>query len=184
MTDHSVLLLEEPNWCPLACRHAIPEAALSWLLESGSITQRLRHECPGRLRVEVLRQAWLRLFFSEHQLLKLNPQHRHLSREVLLYSETQAWVIARTVIPRQTLTSLRRGLDRLGNRPLGEIIFASASLKRHRSQLCQVPPGLWQPALQQRLDLQHPIWGRRTVYLLHDKPLLISEFFLPPLWTR
>ncbi len=181
MTDKSLLFLHEPRWQPLSYRFNTPADVSDWLLEPGSITARLRARLLRPLTVKVLNQSWQRPLFSEHRLMKLNAQHRHLVREVLLETETGTWVIARTVIPRTTLSGVCRSLNHVGSRPLGEVLFADPYLQRQQLEFCRIHPDHWQTRLRSRLSLEQPVWGRRTVYLLAKKPILICEFFLPEL---
>ena len=167
----SVLLTQEPVWhnnCQL------PNVIKPWIQETGSLTKRLRSIYGSGVSVSVLSQSWRVPFFSESRLLHQREQRVCLVREVLLHLDDMPLVLARTVIPRQSL-KINHHLTHLGSRPLGEVLFAYPTLKRVVSQSTLVPPTLW--AKQQHI--QQAIWGRRTVYEIHHKQLLVSEFFLP-----
>lgn len=143
----------------------------SWLLDSGSLTARLRQLAKGDLRVEVVSQGWGRPNLSEARVLGIDPRQRVLVREVRLIGRGQAWVHARSLIPATTLTGKYRQLAHLGNRPLGELLFTDPDIQRGTIQTAPIP--LYSP--QQRC------WARRSVFHLAGKPLLVSEVFLPAL---
>lgn len=186
MPNQSLLLTREPQWSvcrPVNYRH-IPPAARSWLFEAGSITRRLRGTYGDAVNVTVLRQRWDKPFPTEIRLLGLARQRRCLVREVLLRSGGEPLVLARTVIPAATLRGAHRNLSRLGSRPLGEVIFADPRLQRLEMHVARVEAGDWSPRLHERVTINEPLWGRRTVYAIRHRQLLVSEFFLPELVSR
>jgi chorismate--pyruvate lyase len=90
-------------------------------------------------------------------------------------------VFARTVIPVRTLRGRQRRLARLGTRPLGAALFADPHLKRGEVEIARLAPGdgIYEHAAVQ--GAADGVWGRRSVFTLKGKPLLVSEFFLPAL---
>ncbi|GFO72233.1 chorismate--pyruvate lyase [Bathymodiolus japonicus methanotrophic gill symbiont] len=181
MNNKSSLYPKEPTWfCNrLKSRLNIPDNAASWIYEPGSITQRLRDYYGSRVRVQVLKNQWQRAFISESKLLKTSPIKYTLTREVLLYADDIPLVLARTILPKQTISSAHRNLSHLGNRPLGEVIFSYPRLERLALEITQVPVHSWRSSIQQMMLVTQPLWGRRTIYAIHHHPLLVSEFFLP-----
>lgn len=97
-------------------------------------------------------------------------------------SSGAALLLARTIMPRRTLAIAHGQLTKLGNRPLGEIIFAYAHVARQALDVSYVMPNVWQPDIA-LLAHHAPVWGRRTVYIIEQQPLLVSEFFMPDLFT-
>jgi chorismate--pyruvate lyase len=180
LTTKSTLYPQEPLWfCKqLHSRLNIPASSASWINELGSITQRLRSQYGARIHVKVLKQHWQRAFISENRLLKIPPAKYVLNREVLLYADDTPLVLARTIIPRSTLASAQQNLSHLGSRPLGEVIFAYPKLKRLALEVTQIKPQDWSLEIQKKAMIKEHLWGRRTIYLLHRHPLLVSEFFL------
>lgn len=165
-------------------RNAWPEVLDSWLLGEDSLTRRLRARCASDgFRVSIWRQGWETPLASEREVLSMAPRTRAWIREVHLWCGTERWVYARTVIPYTTLTGKLRRLQRLGTRPLGEVIFAEPSLRRSAVQVAQ----LTAPAPMQGDGsgaINTTVWGRRSVFLLQQKPLLVCEFFLPQMTGR
>jgi len=180
LNKKSTLYPQEPTWfCKrLHSRLNIPANAASWINETGSITQRLRQQYGDSVRVQVLHQHWQRAFISESRLLNIPPAKYILNREVLLYAGDTPLVLARTIIPKSTLLSAQQNLSHLGNRPLGEVIFSYPKLKRLALEVAEVKQQHWATTIHKQANIQQDLWGRRTVYSLHQHPLLVSEFFL------
>lgn len=161
-------------------RTALPLALRDWLLDSGSLTRRLQQACPGRFRVVVLDQGWARPTLDEARVLGVPLHRRCLVREVHLYCGDQPVVFARTLIPPRTLSGRHRQLAHLGERPLGAYLFADPGMRRGPVQVAAITPGsrLHAHAMQGQPG-NDIIWGRRSIFRLNDRPLLVSEIFLP-----
>ena len=109
-------------------------------------------------------------------------------REVELVCCEEVWVRARSVIPVKTLTGEETQLKHLGNKPLGAFLFASRAMKRKNIELARFS-NTGTSRLGSSIDdgdLASAAHGyaRRSVFLLHEKPLLVSEFFLPEMIRR
>ena len=163
---------------PLESLHEQPPASLrAWLLHPGSLTAALKHESNNRFRVRVLHQGWQQPTLEERRALDLRPRQFALIREVLLYGCDQPWVYARSVLPVRSLQGKSRYLRSLDSRPLGELLFSEAGIRRgpivlnhlQRNPHCQLP----ELALE-----RDEAWGRRSTFWLRDKPLLVAETFL------
>lgn len=158
-----------------------PEMLLPWLRETGSLTKRLRSVYGNHLAVKVLFHRWKPAFAEECEHLHL-PHHRyHLIREVLLHVNNVPLVLARTILPAHTIRIAQRNLSHLGSRPLGEVIFAYPDLELRQRDFSLASSNIWSSAVQRQFSVHEAIWGRRTIYAIHQQPLLVSEFFLPDL---
>lgn len=91
-------------------------------------------------------------------------------------------IIARTVIPARTLRGTQRILSNLGNRPLGEVIFAYPKLQRLEMELTRIDQSNWSAQLTAKVPVPRALWGRRTVYAVQHRQLLVTEYFLPTLF--
>ncbi len=183
--SHSRLFQREPHWLHTnhAARKTLSLELQSWLRESESLTQRLRNQWQT-ITVQVLIECQQSPFLTEQCVLKL-PKHRYtLVREVILLSNQQPLILARTVIPSATLKIAQGNLTRLGTRPLGEILFSAPSLERKPLEIARIEPHLWTTTVQQILPITTPLWGRRTKYSIAGQPMLVSEFFLPSLFEK
>ncbi len=154
-----------------------------WLLDSGSLTQRLRQVCLGQFRVRVLWQGWNRPSYDEARVLGVRLDARVWIREVQLLGNEQPWVFARTLIPAQTLSGCGRRLTQLGTRPLGEVLFADPGVRRGPVEVARIVFGqrLHQRAFTGLVESSDTLWGRRSVFWIADRPLLVCEIFLPDL---
>lgn len=157
-----------------------PAAGLwRWLLDPASLTQRLQAVC-NEFRVEVIRSSWARPTLDELRTLNLRLGQRALIREVHLLCDGKPWVFARTVIPRETLAGKYRRLTRLGNRSLGAVLFADTTMHRAEVHVARLTPThkLYSCATRSLTSQPRHLWGRRSLFYLRERPLLLSEIFL------
>ena len=130
--------------------------------------------------MQVLSQVRGRPRLDEAQVLGMQQGELSIVRQVLLLCGETPWVYARTVMP---VTSLRGKLQRLaglGTRPLGGVLFADPGMRRGIVELAKITPGQAVYAAATGHMRQRPaaIWGRRSVFRISGKPLLVSEVFL------
>jgi len=128
--------------------------------------------------VEVISQTVEVPRLSERQALGLGGRKRAMIREVILYGAGQPWVYARSVLPLSTLTGRLRKLRQLDNQPLGALLFKDPRMSREPVQIAD-----FNASTKHLLPLVNgtdkAVWGRRSVFRLDNKPLLVSEVFLP-----
>jgi chorismate--pyruvate lyase len=161
-------------------RTALPSGLADWLLDPASLTRRLQTLCPGHFEVRVLLQRRGRPTSDEALLLGMRHNSNALVREVQLLCNGQPWVYARTVIPGRSMRGRLRRLARLGNRPLGAVLFADPGMRRGGVELACILPGeALHSAANAGDSTQEPVWGRRSVFRIAGHPLLVSEIFLP-----
>lgn len=163
----------------------MPGDLSDWLLDRASLTLRLQQLCPGKaargFRVKVLSQLRSVPRLNEAQALAMQPRELAVIRQVLLMCGRQPWIYARTVIPVSSLRGKLQRLTRLGTRPLGGVLFADPGMRRGRVELAEILPGqaVFTDATAHAQHRPAAIWGRRSVFRLAGKPLLVSEIFLP-----
>ena len=169
----------------ISARKLDPEV-ISWLDDRGSLTSRLKVFCPGQISVRVLSQRWVKPKIDEAKLLNIPFQQTVLLRQVQLLCAQTVCVYARSIIPLKTLNGKHRRLRHLGNRPLGAYLFSNPSLRRNRLQLARIAKKdpLFEIATSGSNQNCEIIWGRRSLFTIDDKPLLVSEFFLPALFEK
>ena len=172
----SLLLAKDPVWfaarLPRARRPSLQ--VLSWLAESGSLTARLQ-ALAGPVQVQVLRQGLGWALASERRRLDYRPRLLWV-REVVLAHRGLPLLAARTVAPPATLRGAGTGFARLGARPLGALLFTHPGVRWRDCQWTRLARRDW------KAPLPPPAWGRRTLYTLDGRPLLVAEFFLPSLF--
>lgn len=177
--------IKEPSW-----RDAnrwflgqVPQNTVDWLLESNSLTQRLRTTFSAPFSVSLMGQTWARPLLNDALCLGQSPDHYALVREVLLNIDNKAVVFARSTLPRSVARQLQK-LTGLGSRPLGEVIFAYPDLQRVRLEFAKIPLRDLSPLVQQKMAGHRYIWGRRNSYQIKDGVFLVNEFFLPTLFNE
>lgn len=180
---HSLIQHHEPVWYfTRELRHGhIPVDVAQWLFDPGSLTARLIQVCPGRFHVRVLSQIWRAPMHNEIRRLGMRERQMSFIREVYLCCDNQPWVFARTVIPRKTLSGKQKHLAGLGSRPLGAVLFADPHMHRDEFEVARLQPreSMYHKAVAVLAKKPACIWGRRSVFYLNNKPLLVNEIFLP-----
>ena len=176
-----------PRWQPVSYKHyRLSSEITGWLLDQGSLTQKLIDRSNGKLRVEVLQQRIERARLSEYKALAhyapLNTRRWAVIREVVLYGNNTPWVYARTAIPLSTLKGPLRRLHYLGNKPLGGALFADPTMRRQGLEIAAIHRHHLPKNAQNLHQSTNTIWGRRSVFFLKDKPLLVCEVFLENLF--
>lgn len=132
--------------------------------------------CGKDFSVRVISQRWQVLGAEEASVMALSHVRAALVRQVLLCCNGKPLVYARTVIPVTTMQGSQRRYANMGNRPLGAMLFADRTMRREAVQVAMLPE---KHEASQYTKLDEPVWGRRSVFRVAGKPLLVSEYFLP-----
>lgn len=179
----------EPNWIgwERLRQSQVPGAVYPWLQDRASLTARIKSACRGgQFRVRIVRQGWGRPLYSELTLLGMRSGEIAIAREVELLCSGTPWVFARTLIPARSLSGPARRLAHLGDKPLGEVLFSDPHAKRGVTQVSRLLPRHWlfTAAVRSLQECPDEIWGRRSIFSLSGKLLLVNEIFLPDLPER
>lgn len=152
---------------------------LSWLLDETSLTKKLEQQC-DQFSVQVKQQINTNAQTSPLSS-SFSPSETLLVREVVLYCDNVAHIFAQTEIPHSTLSNTQEKLVNLGSKPLGKVLFEDKTLQRGKIEIAEFPVGSplhdFITSLQQTCD--HSLWARRSLFYIGEKPLLVSEVFLP-----
>jgi len=151
-----------------------------WLRDHGSLTRRIQQRC-NRFAVHKVRNGLARVALDESVLLGIASQQLAYIREVHLYADGRPVVFAHSVVARQHLRSSWADVRNLGNKPLGAMLFAHPLVERrplHYHALRATHP-LYQRAAAGISNPPQRLWARRSLFLLHGAPLLVTEVFLP-----
>ena len=169
----------EPDWRPLTSSSvgASPRSLAAWLLDKTSLTARLKKLCDDNLSIEIVSQRIQMPRPSEYELFCEYKGHRFLVRDVILIGSGSPWVYARSVLPEEILSGELSGLNQLGTNPLGAWLFSQPSLCRGKMQIALVQ-SKHMPVLNPKLA-SNSMWGRRSMFFVLDKPILVTEIFLP-----
>ena len=151
-----------------------------WLIDKGSLTARLQQRY-ANFSVNKVSLKYAKPLADEANLLALKPHQHALIREVLLMGNHQPVVFAHSVLPRTSLRGAWNKLGRLGNKPLGAVLFANAKVKRtpleYKNLSRQNPISMRVAA---HLNIQpKTLWARRSVFQLKCANILVTEIFLP-----
>lgn len=147
----------------------------SWLLDTGSLTERLQ-SISTHFEVKVLGQTLLALEASEQRALTARCSQKWQIREVILYGDGQPWVFARSALPDHMCRSTWANL---GNQPLGQRIFNDPNFVRSDFEIGHVQRHpLTQASIDTSAILQQR-WARRSVFTINEDKLLVAEAFLP-----
>jgi len=170
--------MPDPYW--LTFLPGIEPGYAPWLRDPGSLTQRIQQRCE-RFHVRNVCDCLLTAAYDETALLGLPPQQKIYTREVFLYADGKPVVFAHSVVAPQHLRGAWQALQHLGNRPLGALLFAHPLVQRaplHCRALKASHP-LYRRAVEVLVNPQQKLWARRSLFSLHDAPLLVTEVFLP-----
>ena len=163
----------------------LPFHVAEWLAEFGSLTEKLAR-IVGKVRLDVLLEAADRLTTEEANLLEVDKDIECQVREVVLHGPQKPWIFARTSMP----MSCKHLIEKLGNKPLGSILFSDEELRRQCLQVCQLETDseLYQSAYQY-LVKEHllvkteipTLWARRSLWKKEGEKqgMLVCEVFLP-----
>ena len=180
MSSHNPLfpITMKADWQD-AVNFTVDEHLLDWLLDPCSLTARFKKHCQ-QFRIEVLGQQ-IQACSSEEANDDIQVGEQVLVREVLLYCDDKPQVFARSLLPLRSLTGKEQKLAHLGNQSLGQVLFSNPELIRKN---IEISPFSGQGSLGQLLEdlslnSKNEMWGRRSVFVLHDKPLMVAEIFLP-----
>ncbi len=157
---------------------SIQTSLISWLFDASSLTARLVALHGKDFSVRVISQQWQKLDAEEASAMALVGVRSALVRQVLLCAGDRPLVYARTVIPSTTIQGAQRRYANMGNRPLGAMLFADRTMCREAVQVAILPA---KHAANHYVKTDEPVWGRRSVFRVTGKPILVCEYFLPAL---
>lgn len=174
---------------PVKWQHPNHVAGLSsnmkdWLLNTGSLTERLQ-ALTNHFAVNLLGQKSLDPDKSERSILTNCDNQEWQIREVILQGKplvqpenknhpiSKDWVFARSVLPSQLCESQ---FVNLGNQPLGQRIFNDNQFVRSEFQIGQLQ---YHPLTHQPINIQKPLWARRSKFKVEGLELIVAEAFLP-----
>ena len=156
-----------------------------WATRGGSLTAHLR--TLGAVSVSVTREAIDMPFADEWRALRIGPRTPCWVREVVLNVEGVPFVAAHSIAPLAASRGVWQAMRRLRTRPLAELLYADSTVAR--SVLVSTRLALRHPlAVLARRQIEgrapHGLLARRSVFVRHGAPLMVTECMLPALWAR
>lgn len=169
-----------PHWLSASQLQPTPAAGVyGWLfVNQDSLTQRLVELSAKHFSVLPLNEGWQALRSDECAALNVAEGSQGWVREVFLRGHQQPWVFARSVAARSALEDSGMGLDQLGSRSLGELLFSDHAFARGPLQACHYPAA-WLPQQVREENL----WARRSCFSRGALNVLVAEVFLPAFWA-
>jgi chorismate--pyruvate lyase len=151
-----------------------------WLHDHGSLTQRIMQRCE-QFAVRNVHSHLARIALDESALLGVSPRQLVWSREVYLCADDQPVVFAHSTCNARSLRGAWQSLRRLGNKPLGAVLFSHPQVIRRPLHYQALHPHhpLYRRAAGILLEPPGRLWARRSLFYLHNEPLLVTEVFLP-----
>jgi chorismate lyase len=151
-----------------------------FMFHTGSLTNLIEECCNDDFNIELLTESWRSPFPDEIDSLSIKNGELAFIRESRLKSGNQTLVYARTVIPRETLTIENQKLTQLGANPLGNVLFNDDSASRTNMRYAKIPVNceLHEQATK-NTRIQSELWARQSLFHINNKPLMITEVFLP-----
>ncbi|EFE53459.1 chorismate lyase [Providencia rettgeri DSM 1131] len=141
----------------------VPANILDWLLELGSMTKRFEQHSQQVTVIPYLERYVSQDKLSADEMQSLPESPRYWVREVVMYGDGIPWLLGRTIIPEETLTDDDQQLVDIGRMPLGRYLFSRESLTRDYIHIGSCANR----------------WVRSSRLRLSNKPLLLTEIFLP-----
>lgn len=151
---------------------------MHWLFDTSSLTARMIDLCGSGFSVRLISQQWQPMDAEEIAAMSLGCVRAALVRQVLLCCHDKPLVYARTVIPVTTVQGAQRRYANMGSRPLGAMLFADRTMQREQVQVAKLPAS---NQVNKYTGQQAVVWGRRSVFRVSGKPILVAEYFLPEL---
>ena len=170
------------RWLPVTRMNPsqIPPSLRGSLLDTGSLTTRLARYCKGDFHLRLTGQGWQRPLPDETSALQLRRGSYALVREIYLQCNDIPWVYGRSIIPARTCTARERRLAFWGQRSLGNYLFSGRDTQRSEIEIAIIRPrdSLFHLASQSMVADSDHLWGRRSIFYIRNKPLLVVEVFL------
>jgi chorismate--pyruvate lyase len=151
-----------------------------WLRDAGSLTQRIRERCTT-FGIRNVRDGLTPSAQEEAALLNLPAQHELYARDVFLLADERPVVFAHSIVAAQHLHHPWQAILGLGSSSLGTLLFQHPDVQRaplHWRALDSEHP-LYRHAAEVLAAPPKILWARRSLFALHDAPLLVTEVFLP-----
>lgn len=146
----------------------------------GSLTARIK-TYSKRFRVVRCFQGSSQVGIDEMALMKLRQKEQAHVREVLLLANDVPVVFAHSVVRSRDIKGPWQSVGILGTRPLAEALFANPQVSRMEIEYRRIDYRhyLYKKMKKLHLDLPKRLWARRSLFLLKECPLLVTEVFLP-----
>lgn len=157
----------------------LPEAFYSWL-DSSNLCETLV-KMAGSFSLNLLEQRFAAVHEDEQDFFKpFSIESRQaLIRKVILNGGQKPLIFARVVIPEPVFKAHQTILENLGNAPIGKsFLYPDKRIKRQDFVFKII--GKTDRLYAEFLSVVEPgdCWARRSIFILPEGPLLMTEVFL------
>ena len=142
----------------------VDASILSWLSESGPITNRIK--LSQEFELELLNDEIDEISKEEELFLNSVSETFRVRRVILLGNNTPV-VYAKSVIPSSTIENGLSSLGKIGNAPLGDILFTPGVFTK-LEMVCA--------SFLSKEKIVY--WGRKIKYSVNSEPISVMEVFL------
>lgn len=180
MNDARTMPRQVFRWKTRPAAAGAPAWLHPWLSDPGSLTARIVARCRD-FRVHVLRETRARPFPDERELIGLPPGRHAWTREVLLIADGTPVAFAHSIMSPRDLAGAWHMACAIGSRPLGAALFADPGIARGPLAAARLAPAhpLHRHAAAALGEPLPMLWARRSRFTRLDRPLLVTEVFLP-----
>ena len=156
-----------------------PDPLRAWLTDRGSLTARIMAHF-SQFNLLRVAQKFQRPTRDERRELALREGELAVVREVILRDGDTPLIFAHSVVARRDLRGAWRGLSRLGQRPLAEVLFHDPNVTRLPMEYKKIDArhALYRRAKQVAVVDANALWARRSVFWKRGRLLLVTEVFL------
>jgi chorismate--pyruvate lyase len=164
-----------------------------WLIDHDSLTKVLKSHYDD-FNVQIVSVRHARPHSDELKALNINLQHLAFVREVLLVGAGKPVIFAHSVMSFKCLRGSWAKFITLGQKPLGETLFADPKINRTVMEFCHLTNQhpLYLKAAQASAKSgfilkDNRLWARRSIFNLCEhqqedaKQIMVTEVFLPTL---
>ncbi|MCE1184022.1 chorismate lyase [Zoogloea sp.] len=158
-----------------------PHPMRGWLTDDHSLTARIRARC-AHFSLRLVFQGKGPALPDERAALGGVPHGDVWHRDVLLLADGVPVVFARSLVAGPVVPPAWHLVRHLGGRPLAAVLFDDPRVRRSPLEAGRLDARdrRWHQACaalgETRLP---PLWARRSAFVRHQEPLLITEIFLP-----
>lgn len=175
------------KWCAYV-DELIPKPSdrvIDWLAKPYSLKDALSRVYPD-LQLTVLHADFA--VPLEDEQAKLAVSDACFIRIVMIRNNSKPLLYARTVIPASTYLTFEKEFTDLKNRFIGEhLLYPREDMQRSAFEYAAIDsryPEFAEINRLTRLSAHASLWARRSLFLLSEHPLLVSECYLPTVFEH
>ncbi len=142
---------------------------------SGSMTEQLEQKS-GRCIKILQRQEFVGRTFRFIASMLGQPSNQRLWQREVLLGDTRPWLYGRTVALPAARRPALSPLQKLGDQPLGPVLFDQLGALRVHAQSLSLPP---EHPLISSLECSEPLWSRLSLFAVDWHSIFVQETILP-----